>query len=217
DHVLQQLNYTYDAIGNITEIYDEAYETIFFRNQKVEPRNIYQYDALYRLIRASGRENYNGSGAPGQVESSPFEVHFPVDTHALRNYTQVYRYDSVGNILEMRHATDTLFVNGSWTRHYEYESYNNRLLHTWTGSDRGDMITYHYDEHGSMLNLSNTDPAYYFNWDYHDMIHSFNREGAGWAYYTYDSNKERSRKRLEENSEVKERLYLGGIELYRRY
>lgn len=30
--VLQQLHYSYDPSGNITEIHDEAYEPVFFRN-----------------------------------------------------------------------------------------------------------------------------------------------------------------------------------------
>ncbi len=54
--MLQQLSYTYDPVGNITEIYDEAYEPVYFRNQRVEPRSRYEYDPLYRLIKASGRE-----------------------------------------------------------------------------------------------------------------------------------------------------------------
>jgi hypothetical protein len=46
--VLQQLHYTYDPVGNITEIYDEAYEPVFFQNQQVEARSRYEYDPLYR-------------------------------------------------------------------------------------------------------------------------------------------------------------------------
>ena len=65
--VLQQLNYTYDPMGNITEIFDEAYEPIFFRNQRVEPRSRYTSDALYRLIEASGRQN-GAVGPPSQIE-----------------------------------------------------------------------------------------------------------------------------------------------------
>ncbi|MBL0073876.1 MAG: insecticidal toxin complex protein [Bacteroidetes bacterium] len=38
-NVLQNLYYTYDPSGNITEILDDAYEPVFFNNQRVEPRN----------------------------------------------------------------------------------------------------------------------------------------------------------------------------------
>lgn len=63
DRVLQQLSYAYDPVGNITEIYDEAYEPVFFKNQEVRPRSRYTYDALYRLIESEGRENYHANRA----------------------------------------------------------------------------------------------------------------------------------------------------------
>jgi hypothetical protein len=54
---VQNLHYTYDPAGNITHIQDDAQQIIFFANQRVEPSNDYTYDALYRLIQASGREH----------------------------------------------------------------------------------------------------------------------------------------------------------------
>jgi YD repeat-containing protein len=54
---LQNLHYTYDPVGNITHIRDEAQQTVYFRNQCVEPNAAYTYDALYRLIKAMGREH----------------------------------------------------------------------------------------------------------------------------------------------------------------
>ena len=53
---VQNLRYTFDPVGNITHIQDDAQQTIFFNNQIVEPSNDYTYDALYRLIEAHGRE-----------------------------------------------------------------------------------------------------------------------------------------------------------------
>jgi hypothetical protein len=38
-HILQNLYYTYDPVGNITEIYDDAVEPAYFKNQAVESRN----------------------------------------------------------------------------------------------------------------------------------------------------------------------------------
>ena len=54
--VLQDLSYTYDATGNITEIRDNAYEPAFFNNQQVDAVSRHSYDALYRLIESTGRE-----------------------------------------------------------------------------------------------------------------------------------------------------------------
>ena len=50
--ILQNLYYTYDPVGNITEIYDDAFDPAFFNNQQVDPRSAYKYDALYQLIEA---------------------------------------------------------------------------------------------------------------------------------------------------------------------
>ena len=62
-NVLQQLLYTYDPVGNITEIEDQAYKPVFFANGIAEPKSQYEYDALYRLIYASGRETAQGGDA----------------------------------------------------------------------------------------------------------------------------------------------------------
>ena len=62
---LQDLSYTYDPTGNITAIRDDAQQTIFFNNQVVTPSAEYEYDALYRLVSATGRE-HSGQNANTQ-------------------------------------------------------------------------------------------------------------------------------------------------------
>ncbi len=227
ERIVQQLNYTYDPAGNITEIYDEAYQPVFFRNQRVEPRSRYTYDALYRLIEATGRENYHAEDPPPQRPPEPAPVDFHLDGNVLRNYTQRYQYDSVGNILQMRHTAD----RGSWTRNYQYHLHSNRLLATQNGSSldyvryvEANAVTlnerYSYDTHGSMRNLANVSEEFYLHWDTRDMIHALDLGGGGWAYYQYDSNKQRTRKRIERSNggrTVEERFYLGGMEWYRRW
>ena len=59
---VQDLHYTYDPAGNITHIRDDAQQTIYFRNQRVEPSDDYTYDAIYRLIEATGREHIGPDG-----------------------------------------------------------------------------------------------------------------------------------------------------------
>src|SRR6476620_7990407 len=61
--ILQDLNYTYDPVANITQIQDAAQQTIFFNNAGVSPENKFEYDAIYRLIHATGRE-HAGQNAP---------------------------------------------------------------------------------------------------------------------------------------------------------
>src|SRR5262249_44484448 len=57
----QDLNYTYDPVGNITAITDHALRTVFHRNRKIDPACDCTYDALYRLVAATGRENISQS------------------------------------------------------------------------------------------------------------------------------------------------------------
>ncbi len=236
-NVLQQLNYTYDPVGNITEIYDEAYKPAFFANVMVEPHSRYEYDALYRLISATGRENNNNSDAPGQFDGQE-DTDFPVqDGNALRVYTQRYQYDSVGNIQQMRHEATT--ATGGWTRYYAYafddpmQPASNRLWRTWQGDPNWNSpnvtnkINYGYDTHGNMLNLANVAPGQYLQWDHRDMIRSIDLVGGGMTYYQYNAGKQRTRKLIQRRitdangneSWIKdwERIYLGGYDRYRRY
>lgn len=212
--VLQNLYYTYDAVGNIIEIEDDAYEPVFFQNQKVDPKCRYTYDALYRLISAEGRENHSFNQAPTANETHPLQVSFPQTDQALRNYTQTYHYDAVGNILQMRHRAQV----DRWTHRYAYAEDSNRLLQTWLGNHTLQAIHYQYDTHGNLLNYQQIPEEYRPEWDYDDRVSAINLAGGGMVYYQYDSGKQRSRKRIERsNHTIEERLYLGGMEVYRRW
>ena len=223
---VQNLHYTYDPVGNITHIQNDAQQTIYFSNSRVEPSNDYTYDALYRLIEATGRENAVAVAPPRNREDPWPNNGFP-SADALRNYTQRYFYDSVGNFIEMVHLPDR---GSGWTRHYTTQQDSNRLAQTWFGNNRTIAVTYHHDSHGNMLNLNRVDtpPALdpdeqwglTINWDWRDMIRSFDLGGGGQAGYFYGIDKQRSRKYIARNpvGNLKEdRIYLGGYELYRRY
>ncbi|XLS29485.1 SpvB/TcaC N-terminal domain-containing protein [Flavobacteriaceae bacterium M23B6Z8] len=220
-NVLQNLYYTYDASGNILEIEDDAFETVFFMNQQVDAKNEYTYDALYRLIAASGRENKSFNNAPASTEPSATAVNFPITSNTttdktLRNYTQKYNYDPVGNMLRIRHISP--IATDRWTRNYEYASDSNHLLRSYTGSNPtpSSTVNYNYDAHGNMLNYNDTPQAYLANWDYLDRVHKLNLGGGGEAHYQYDGQRQRTRKYIAKSGITEERIYLGGTELYRR-
>jgi RHS repeat-associated protein len=213
---LQHLLYTYDPVGNISQIEDQAYEPVFFNNQMVEAKSTYTYDALYHLIEATGRENSNSNDAPRQYDTPWINALFPVsDSNTLRNYTQKYIYDQVGNILEMRHLAGNGAQTVRWTRNYEYEPDSNRLRSTYVGSNRATQINYIHDIQGNIKNLGpSTDELI---WNYDNMIQAVNLEGGGIACYNYGGDKQRSRKRIVKGDIIDDRIYLEGFEIFRRW
>jgi len=226
--IFQDLHYTYEALGNITHIYDNAFEPMFFNNRRIDAIAEYDYDATYQLIRATGRElagqsNINETATNNNFRNFPFE-HRGVnvnDVQAVRNYTQQYVYDSVGNILKMQHVTD----GGNWTRTYRYNNNdadrtnlnidtsavkNNQLLATTISNN---TTRYAHDIHGNMLNLPHLQSMM---WNFKDQLAQVDLGGGGTAFYVYDSTGQRIRKVIERNEGTKEeRLYLGVIEIYR--
>ncbi len=96
---MQDINYIYDAVGNIVSVRDDVQKTVYFNNSVIQPENLFEYDALYRLVKAQGRE-YKNLAIPTHVD---FVNNLSVpnsDTTALQNYTHEYTYDKLGNIIE---------------------------------------------------------------------------------------------------------------------
>ena len=219
---LQDLHYTYDSAGNITEIRDLAQQTVFFANQAVEARTAYVYDALNRLIEATGREHGGQVGTQQRdhgdmpVSSLPHAN----DGQALRRYQEHYTYDAVGNILEMVHRLEAT-GGGSppspdWRRRYQYAADSNRLLaHRLPGDvlDGPFTATFAHDAHGNMTRMPHLAQV---DWNSDDEMRHVALGGGGHAYYTYAASGERVRKVWQHAGLVEERIYLGGFELYRR-
>ena len=106
--------------GNITHIQDDAQQTIYFSNRRVEPSADYTYDALYRLIEATGREHLGQTGGdptrrlPLDNDASAWACRTPATaTHGHTTWN--YVYDAVGNFLEMHHRGSDPAHPG-WTR-----------------------------------------------------------------------------------------------------
>jgi len=144
---VQNLHYTYDPLGNITHIRDDAQQSVFFRNQRVEPANDYSYDAVYRLIEASGREHLGQVGSlavpPSYNDAPCVGLAHPGDGKALGRYLERYHYDPVGNFLQfVHHGSDP--AHPGWKREYAYGEasllepgkFSNRLTGTVVGSTK---------------------------------------------------------------------------------
>ena len=221
---VQDLHYTYDPIGNITGITDDALPVMTYANQTVPPVNLYTYDAIYRLTESQGRESIGQSALQlGLPRSSYRDYPYaglgaqPFDPKAVRNYTEQYVYDAVGNFLHLIHQAQ----NGAWGRDYSYTEasqiepgkFSNRLNQTAVG---GTTEAYAYDAHGNMVSMPHIAGM---AWDFKDQFQSADLGGGGTAFYIYDGSGQRVRKVIERQNGTRqqERIYLGGFEVYREY
>jgi RHS repeat-associated protein len=243
---VQNLTYTFDPVGNITNVRDDAQQTIFFRNKRVEPSAAYVYDAVYRLIQASGREQLGQVGGQpiphSYRDSFRIDIPHPADGQAMGTYLERYVYDAVGNFQKMQHVGSDPAAPG-WTRSYSYNETsqienglggnllktNNRLSQTQIGSGPNAILeVYSYDAHG---NVNNLPELQLLQWDFQEQLERTSRQAVSsedadgsahqgeQTWYTYDASGQRVRKVTEgRDGLVKEqRIYVGGCEVYHLY
>ncbi|KAH6881020.1 SpvB domain-containing protein [Thelonectria olida] len=240
---VQDLTYTYDTVGNISHIEDAAQQTVFFRNTVVDPSSSYWYDAMYRLLSASGREHLgqtNGQPASSTApDVSDSKHNGSGDGNAMGRYVETYSYDLVGNLLSLRHeGSDS--QNPGWTRLYSYNEpsplepgkMSNRLSQTSVGST---VETYGYDGSAGLTgNMTSMTHLPLMVWDFADRLKvtSKQRVVSGgeqvpeMTHYVYNEQGQRVRKVTESqtgpNSQpmpvrLQERIYLGDYEIFRKY
>jgi RHS repeat-associated protein len=148
------------------------------------------------------------------------------DLQALRNFTEQYHYDPVGNFEKMIHQA----ANGGWTRAYSYKE--NSLIETPKKSNRlssttlqpaglPPVETYAYDAHGNMIKMPHLPKMI---WDFEDQLSASSRQVVNGGtpestYYAYDAGGQRVRKITETQAGERknERIYLGGFEVFREY
>jgi hypothetical protein len=230
--VVQDLRYTYDPAGNIIRIADSSLTRLSSTGLADNAPCDYTYDAVYRLIEATGREHVGQTAFDftppfGERRDYPFlglRAH-PNDLQAMRRYIERYEYDVVGNLEVIRHAAN----GGGWMRGYEYDAVSlieatklsNRLTKTTVGDGPNFAEAYTYtdaldnDVHGCMTAINSMKMA----WDFKDQLHQVDLGGGGTAYYVYDATGRRVRKVIDTQDGMRrqERIYLGGFEIYREY
>ncbi|MGR3967917.1 sugar-binding protein [Pseudomonas sp. 910_23] len=148
---LQQLVYEYDPVGNILSLSDLAQPIRWHSNTRIDAVNRYQYDTLYQLIQASGRENSANAGG----RALPTQVQFGATDQGLwRNYTQHYAYDGAGNLTRLRHVPSS---GTGYTREMQVAALTNRAVPVaqgrqvqWDGA---------FDANGNQLSLDGTQQA----------------------------------------------------------
>lgn len=220
---LQDLHYTFDPVGNVTHLEDKNIPAVFFDNTKITGLASYTYDALYRLIEATGREHVATPvfGVLDNWNDQPFiEQRSAGDAMTWRNYTQQYDYDAVGNIGEMRHVA----TGGNWTRTYAYPANGNRLQSSTVGAD-----IYNYSYHPRHGFITAMPHLQVMKWNFKDELQAVARQSVlsgtpETTWYVYDGGGQRVRKVTDNQaaagvdpSRKAERIYVGGIEVYREF
>lgn len=223
---LQNLNYHYDPVGNITQIRDDAQQTHYFNNAVVKPENLYEYDAIYQLIRAKGRELTGGVNDAVRTHTDLDFVPLPHPNNldAVRNYTEEYEYDLLGNIKVLKHRFQPhAGIGGGWTRQYRYafddapSNRTNRLIATsMPGDPDGGPYsgTYAYDAYGNMSRMPHLATM---DWNFMDQLRRVDLGSGGTAHYVYGLSGQRLRKVIERNGNLKlEWIFLGAVMIHRR-
>jgi RHS repeat-associated protein len=216
--VLQDLAHTYDLAGNIIAITDRtpgsgvrghadadvaeaALRAMIVEGDALVRR--FDYDALYRLARATGREATNiGSPRPqaddrrhgfnSGAHGTPNQDNAPNLTTA---YWETYAYDPAGNLVELKHGGAR---SATWTRHFGVggqtpgqwaaewparlnapapwtNAPGNRLTHV--GDDAVDAPETHlFDENG---NLTREHTERHLSWDHAGRLIGFTLQPQG--------------------------------------
>jgi RHS repeat-associated protein len=202
---LQDFTYGYDLLGNVLTLADCT------PGSGVPPQpdtldRVCRYDALSRLVYATGREC--------NVPISPQWDDAPrcADLTSARNYAEEYRYDAVGNLDSLEHGSN----GGALTRAFALAPGTNRLASVTVG---GQQFAYTYDACG---NLVGETESRHLEWDHADRLQTFRvQSGAGppsvYAQYFYDGAGQRVKKLVRRGASVVETtVYVGAGFEHRR-
>ncbi|MEZ5123894.1 MAG: RHS repeat-associated core domain-containing protein [Solirubrobacterales bacterium] len=140
---------------------------------------------------------------------------------AWRTYTETYGHDPVGNLLRLAHHAGPA---ASFTRTYAYEAATNRLSATTVGGDTYPLG--HHPAHGFVRSMAHL-PVMAHNHRDELVATATQIVAAGTpetTWYVYDHDGRRVRKVTDLATAGpdpppprEERLYLGGLEIYRRH
>ncbi|MEV8376007.1 SpvB/TcaC N-terminal domain-containing protein [Kribbella sp. NPDC056861] len=206
---LQDLAHQYDVSGNVLRISDRT-PGCGIPGTPLGPDaldRVFEYDPLYRLRSATGRE----CAVPAATDHDV--VPRCTDVTQTRAYQETYEYDLLGGLTELKHLAGG---SGS-TRNFTAIDAANRLAMTTTGG--GSSVPYTYDANGNVLSEGE---SRFFEWDHADRLRGYRTQaGAGpasvTAQYLYDSGGARVKKLVQSGGRTTVTLYVGnGFERCRR-
>jgi insecticidal toxin complex protein TccC len=163
--VLQNLEYFYDPVGNITRIEDHAFQPRYFANQLIDGHRDFTYDSLYRLTSATGYDDAPPPDIPG--------LPLPSDPNNRLNYTQTYKYDSGSNLIELCHVR----AGNNSTRHMRIDPHSNRGVR-WTPGEPEPVFDELFDPHGNQRSVQPGQPLQWNVRDELEKVTLISRENA---------------------------------------
>jgi insecticidal toxin complex protein TccC len=209
---LQDREYVYDPVGNVTQVQDRAIPVRYFRNRAIAAIDRYGYDSLGQLIQASGRESASAQIGPALPVLAPL----PGTGEALSPYTQTYTYDAGGNLTQLHHQGAQVY-----TRTTAVARHSNRAL-VQVGDTPPDVEA-GFDAHGNLLRLSPGGQA--LAWDGRQQLRQVTTlaraDGSDdTEVYVYGGGGQRLRKVSQAQAQAvthhHEVRYLPGLELHTR-
>lgn len=204
---LQDLSYDYDRVGNVRSIRDTAQPAAWSGNARIDSTRLFEYDTLYQLIKATGRENArnsSGAGLPGIV------LFGATQDDLWRNYTRHYQYDAGGNLLQMQHVPSS---GQGYTRRMSVAARSNHSVLQGHGAG--------FDRCGNQQALA---PGQVMSWNLRNQLAHVTRVAREDGEpddetYLYDAGGQRVLKRRTSRTptrnHLREVLYLPGLELRR--
>lgn len=137
---VQDFEYEYDRMGNITRILDNDYTPTYFRNQRVDGHRTFRFDSRYRLIEASGYDEVQPTDKPGRPQ--------PTDPNDRRNYREFYEFDHGDNLVKTTRVRDG--ANHTFEMYIDPDS--NRGVR-WKTGDPIPVFPTEFDAAGNQLRL----------------------------------------------------------------
>ena len=217
---LQDLFYTFDAVGNVQTIESKGEglgvnpnEYGFLAPEKWGQftanslLRLFEYDPLYRVTTATGRERK-------ALEPVPWGNQIPGGSgfEDARPYFESYEYDKAGNLTEKKHEYPQALIGGTatWKRTYTQESGSNRMVSMGLGSE---SYAYQYDPGGNLVQ-ENTERHY--EWDHAGQMKAFRVQPTGspaskYGAYAYDGGGQRVLKVSIQGSVPHSTVYIDGI------
>lgn len=210
---LQDLSYDYDPVGNISNLQDQAQPTKWSHNTQVDASYRYEYDSLYQLTQATGRESAAAAIGP----ALPARISFgSTDAGLWRNYTQHYVYDEGGNLTRLRHVPSS---GVGYTRDMQVATGSNRAL---SSEHPVGELAQGFDANGNQRQLRRGLPMAWNVRNQLSRVTSIQREGGGSdeEAYVYASDGQRALKLTHQqvagSRQTARVYYLPGLEMRHR-